>query len=71
MINWEFLWIKEKLITQLVNLSNQIQECERASYSYCARSWRQQTNPSRKKFLREFLLWDFTIKKLVKTSAAI
>ena len=35
-------------ITLLVNLSNQIQLRERASYSYCARSWRQQTNPSRK-----------------------
>ena len=34
-------------------MSNQIQLRERASYSYCARSWRQQTNPSRKKiFLR-------------------
>ena len=31
-------------------MSNQIQLRERASYSYCARSWRQQTNPSRKKF---------------------
>ena len=30
-------------------MSNQIQLRERASYSYCARSWRQQTNPSRKK----------------------
>ena len=28
---------------------NQIQLRESASYSYCARSWRQQTNPSRKK----------------------
>ena len=28
----------------------QIQLRERASYCYCARSWRQQTNPSRKKF---------------------
>ena len=36
------------ITTQLVNLSNQIQLRERASYSYCARSWRQQTNPSRK-----------------------
>ena len=31
-------------------MSNQIQLRERASYSYCTRSWRQQTNPSRKKF---------------------
>ena len=31
-------------------MSNQIQLHERASYSYCARSWRQQTNPLRKKF---------------------
>ena len=28
---------------------NKIQLRERASYSYCARSWRPQTNPSRKK----------------------
>ena len=28
---------------------NQIQLRERALYSYCARSWRQQTNPSGKK----------------------
>ena len=28
-------------------MSNQIQLCERTSYSYCARSWCQQTNPSR------------------------
>ena len=27
--------------------------------------------PREKNFLRDFLLWDFTIKKLVKTSAAI
>ena len=38
------------IITWLVTLSNQIQLRERASYSYCARSWRQQTNPSRKNF---------------------
>ena len=31
-------------------MSNQIQLRERASYSYCARSWRLQTNPSRKNF---------------------
>ena len=30
-------------------MSNQIQLRERASYSYCTRSWRQQTNPSRNK----------------------
>ena len=30
-------------------MPNQIQLRERASYSYCARPWRQQTNPSRKK----------------------
>ena len=30
-------------------MSNQIQLRERALYSYCARSWRQQTNSSRKK----------------------
>ena len=29
-------------------MSDQIQLRERASYSCCARSWRQQTNPSRK-----------------------
>ena len=29
---------------------NQIQLRERVSYSYCARSWRQQTNPSGKRF---------------------
>ena len=38
-----------KIMTQLVNLSNQIQLRERASYSYRARSLRQQTNSSRKK----------------------
>ena len=31
-------------------MSTQIQLHERASYSYCARSWHQQTNPSRKNF---------------------
>ena len=31
-------------------MSNQIQLHERALYSYCARSWRQRTNPSRKRF---------------------
>ena len=31
-------------------MSNQIQLRECASYSYCARSWRQQTNPWRKKW---------------------
>ena len=31
------------------NTANQIQLRERASCSYRARSWRQQTNPSRKK----------------------
>ena len=36
------------IITKPVNLCNQIQSRERASYSYCARSWCQQTNPSRK-----------------------
>ena len=39
---------------------------ERASYSYCARSWHPQTNPSRKKFLRDFLLWDFTTKNWLR-----
>ena len=58
-------------ITERVNLSNQIQLRECASYSYCAHSWCQQTNLLRKKFLRDFLLWDFTIKQLVKTSLAI
>ena len=45
-------------ITYRVNLSNQIQLRERASYSSCARSWRQQTNPSRKNFtiFKPFLL---------------
>ena len=50
------------------NLSDQIQLHECASYSYCAYSWCQQTNPLRKKnILHDFLLWDFTTKKLVKT----
>ena len=31
-------------------MCNQIQLRECASYSYCARSWRQQTNPLRKNF---------------------
>ena len=31
-------------------MSNLIQLRKRASYSYCAHSWRQQTNPLRKKF---------------------
>ena len=31
-------------------LSDHIQLCEHASYFYCARSWHQQTNPSKKKF---------------------
>ena len=35
-------------------MSNQIQLRERASYFYYARSWRQQTNPSRKKFSPQF-----------------
>ena len=43
-------------------MSDQIQLHERASYSYCARSWRQQTNPSRKKIKN-------VIKQLVYTSA--
>ena len=29
-------------------MSNQIQLRERASYSYCTRSWRQQTNSPKK-----------------------
>ena len=37
------------LITYVVNLSDWIQLHKHASYSYCARSWPQQTNPSRKK----------------------
>ena len=47
-------------------MSNQIQLRERASYSYCARSWRQQTNPSRKK---NFHRVENVIKQLVHTSS--
>ena len=45
-----------------MNLSNQIQLRERASYSYCARSRRQQTYPSRSRVKN-------VIKQLVHTSA--
>ena len=47
-------------------MSNQIQLRERASYSYCARSWRQQTSPSRKKIFHQV---ENVIKQLVYTSA--
>ena len=43
-----FEYQSSSVITWLVNLCNQIQLREHASYSYCARSWCQQTNPSRK-----------------------
>ena len=43
-----FEYQSSSVITWLVNLYNQIQLREHASYSYCARSWCQQTNPSRK-----------------------
>ena len=43
-----FEYQSSSVITWLVNLCNQIQLYEHASYSYCARSWCQQTNPSRK-----------------------
>ena len=36
--------VKQLSLLQLVNLSNQIQLCEHASYSYSASSWHQQTN---------------------------
>ena len=45
-------------------MSNQIQLRERASYSYSASSWRQQTNPFEKKSFEN------VIKQLVHTSAA-
>ena len=48
----KFTKLLKAFITQLVNLSNQIQLCECASYSYCASSWRQQTNPFEKKVLK-------------------
>ena len=44
-----FEYQSSSVITWLVNLCNQIQLREHASYSYCARSWCQQTNPLRKK----------------------
>ena len=47
-------------------MSNQIQLRKRASYSYCARSRRQQTNPSRKKIFHRV---ENVIKPLVHTSA--
>ena len=47
-------------------MANPIQLRERASYSYCARSRRQQTNPSRKK---NFHRVENVIKQLVHTSA--
>ena len=51
---------------KLVNLCNQIQLRERASYFYCARSRRQQTNPSRKKIFHRV---ENVTKQLVHTSA--
>ena len=47
-------------------MSNQIQLHEHASYSYCAHSWRQQTNPSRKKIFHRV---ENVIKQLVHMSA--
>ena len=58
--------IASKFITWLVNLSNQIQLRERASYSYCARSRRQQKNPSGKKIFHRV---ENAIKQLVPTLA--
>ena len=54
------------IITWLVNLCNQIQLHDHASYSYCARSWCQQTNPSRKKIFHRV---ENVIKQLVHASA--
>ena len=54
-------------ITELINLFNQIQLREHASCSYCGRSWRQQTNPSREK---NFHWFENVIKQFVHTSAA-
>ena len=56
------------IITWLVNLCNQIQLHDHASYSYCARSWRQQTNPSRKKIFHRV---ENVIKQLVHASACV
>ena len=56
------------IITWLVNLSNQIQLHDCASYSYCARSWRQQTNPLRKKIFHRV---ENVIKQLVHVSACV
>ena len=47
-------------------MSNQIQLRKRASYSYCARSWCQQTNPLRKKIFHGV---ENFIKQLVHTSS--
>ena len=49
-------------------MSNRIQLRELASYSYCASSLRQQTNPSRKK---RFHRVENVIKQLVHTSACV
>ena len=57
--NWLFFshiitWKRIKFNNHFDNIASkfvyQIQLCERASYSYCARSWRQQTYSSRKNF---------------------
>ena len=42
---------------------NQIQLCEHASYSHCARSWRQQTNPLRKNILSAIFYLEFLLLK--------
>ena len=55
------------IYNELINLFNQIQLRKRASCSYCARSWRQQTNPSREKYFHRF---ENVIKQFVHTSAA-
>ena len=56
------------IITWLVNLCNQIQLHDHASYSYCARSWHQQTNPSRKKIFHRV---ENVIKQLVHAWACV
>ena len=73
-----------KVITWLVNLCNQIQLHKCTSYSYCACSWRQQTNPLRKKnfpwtigsciscgFVKIWSIWEVwrALKKLELLSA--
>ena len=72
--NWLFFshiitWKRIKFNNHFDNIASkfvyQIQLCERASYSYCARSWRQQTSLKKKIFHRV----ENVIKQLVHTSA--